>query len=399
MTIGVCGPVDLNILEWELKGTNFPVTNAFPLTSHFINALVSRGYKVIAYTNSGAIDKPLAYETENLKVYVSQQLPQPGRRFFKFEIAELQNQIEQHPADFIVAFWSYEYAAAALKTGIPMVVSLHDVALQILLNHRDLFRLVRWGINYYVVTKAKYLIANSEYTYGQLSKKEKVKTRTIANFYPHDFEATIKQPVVKGNYLITTSMGFGRRKNVHQALRAFAILRKRFPTLEYQLLGAGMEENGEAHEFARKHKLEDGVLFLGPLPFEEVLQRIAAAKVLLHPSREESFGMVVLEAMVTGTAVVAGKRSGFIPHLLNYGKAGLLCDILSPEDIANHVAKLLTDKSLREEMERNARIYAKANYSEEVIITKHLEYYSKILGKPLVPEREPDSRLLAEGIN
>ncbi len=351
---------------------------------------------MIAYTNSGQIDQPLAYETENLKVYVSQQLPQPGRRFFKFEIEELQAQIRANPADFIVAFWSYEYAAAALRTGIPTVVSLHDVALQILLNHRDLFRVVRWCLNYYVVTKAKHLIANSEYTYSQLNKKEKRKTRTIPNFYPQDFEATIEQPVVKGNYIITTSMGFGRRKNVQQALRAFARLRARFPTLEYQLLGAGMEENGEAHQFARKHKLEDGVQFLGHLPFEEVLQRIAAAKVLLHPSREESFGMVVLEAMVTGTAVVAGKQSGYIPHLLNYGKAGLLCDILSPEDIATHVAKLLTDKSLREDIERNAKAYAKANYSEEVIINKHLEYYSQILGKPLVPDRKPWDKLLVK---
>ncbi|MDX5421252.1 MAG: glycosyltransferase, partial [Hymenobacteraceae bacterium] len=186
-------------------------------------------------------------------------------------------------------------------------------------------------------------------------------------------------------------------------LHAFAKVRERFPDLKYHLVGVDMEENGPAHQYARQHHLDTGVVFLGPQPFEEVVRQLAGAKVLLHPSMEESFGMAVLEAMVSGTAVVGGHRSGFIPHLLNYGKAGTLCNIYSPDEMASAVTKLLKDQAFRETTVRDAKRYVQANFSEEVIVNKHLAYYSEILGRKLVPEKEKaayavpaaDSRLSA----
>jgi glycosyltransferase involved in cell wall biosynthesis len=385
MTIGVCGPVDLTQLDWELKGTDFPETNAFPLTSHFINALLKRGFKVIAYTNSGTIDKPIIYEGKQLKVCIGRQLPKPGRRFFKFEVNELQELIEAHPCDIISAFWSYEFGWAALRTGIPTVVSLHDVALQILLNHMDIFRLVRWAMNYIVVTKAQHIIANSAYTYHQLDAGTRKKARVINNFFTDDLERQLRVPAQKENYIVSVVMGFSRRKNIKTSLRAFAKIRQKFPTLEYHLLGAEMEENGLAQQFARKHGLEEGVKFLGALPFDQVMGKIAAAKLLIHPAREESFGMVLLEAMVAKTPVIGGHKSGYVPHLLNYGKAGLLCNILSPDDIAHTVIKLLSDEQLRDKLVQSAYDFAYSNYSEDVIIDRHLAYYAEVLGKPLTP--------------
>jgi len=390
MTIGVAGPVDLQILDWDLKSTDLPPTNAFPLTSHFINALLKRGFKVIAYTNSAAIAEPIVLESGNLKVCISRHKPQPGRRFFLFEVEDLRQMMEAHPADFISAFWSYEYAWAALKTNKPTVVSLHDVAFQILLQIPDMFRLVRWMMNTIVLSKAKHLIANSSYTYNQLGSRTKAKTRTINNFYTEHLDSSLPAQVEKQNYMVTAVQGFTRRKNVSTALQAFARIREKYPTLEYHLIGVDMEENGLAHQYARQHNLEAGVRFLGPLPFDEVYQRIASAKLLLHPSREESFGMVPLEAMVAGTPVVGGKSSGFIPDLLNFGKAGLLCDILSPDEIARHVCQLLGDRSLYEELVANARQHAMSNYSEDVVIREHLNYYSQILGRPVVPELEDE---------
>ncbi|MFD2245449.1 glycosyltransferase family 4 protein [Pontibacter ruber] len=385
MIIGVSGPVDLRLLEWDLKETNLPATNAFPLTSHFINGLLRRGYKVIAYTNSTELEEPLVLESGNLKVCVGRQRPQPGRRFFNFEIEDLKNLMLAHPADFISAFWTYEFAWAALKTGIPTAVSIHDNAHKILFQQPDMFRFVRWIMNKIVLKKADHLMANSAYTYSLLGRKQKAKAVTINNFYASDLESSLNRNAEKGNYIVSAIQGFTKRKNVHGALFAFAKLRERYPDLEYHLVGLEMEENGLAHQFARKHNLDAGVRFIGVLPFNEVFQHIAGAKVLLHPSYEESFGMAVLEAMVAGTPVVGGKNSGFVPHLLNYGKAGLLCDIKSPDSMAGSVAKLLSDRSLREEIVQNARTHAQSNFSEPVVIDKHLAFYSKILGKELEP--------------
>ncbi|SIT84930.1 glycosyltransferase family 4 protein [Pontibacter indicus] len=391
MTIGVAGPIELRILDWDLKDTSLPQTNAFPLTSHFINALLKRGFKVIAYTNSTEIAEPMVLESGNLKVCISRQKPQPGRRFFLFEVEDMRKMMVAHPADFISAFWSYEFAWAALKTGKPTVVSLHDVALQILRKIPDMFRLVRWMINYIVVSKADFLLANSVYTYNQLDRKTKSKTRVIDNFYPSTLEQRLSATAQKGNYIITVAQGFTQRKNIENGLQAFALLRRQFPDLEYYLVGVDSEEGGLAQQYAEKQNLTDGVRFMGPMPYDDVFKLIQNAQVLLHPSREESFGMVLLEAMVARTPTVGGKASGYIPHLLNYGKAGLLSDVESPESMATEVGRLLSDRDLYQTLAHAGYTYAEENFSEEVIVRKHLDYYSEVLGRDLKPVvQQPD---------
>ncbi|GAB3203907.1 glycosyltransferase involved in cell wall biosynthesis [Pontibacter aydingkolensis] len=388
MTIGVCGPIDLKLLDWELKGQDFPETNSFPLSTHFVNALLRRGFKVVAYTNSPFIEEPMVLEGKHLTVCIAPQRPQPGRRFFQFEVKELQKQIQQHPCDFISAFWSYEYGWAALRSGIPTVVSLHDVALQILLQHKDIFRLVRWAINYIVVSKATHLIANSSYTYNMLDKGTREKTIVINNFYPAELEEQLEVPIQKQDYLVSVSMGFSNRKNISTALQAFAIIRKQYPKLEYHLLGAGMEPGGPAQQYALENDLADGVKFIGTQPYDKVLHEISHARILLHPAREESFGMVLLEAMIARTPVIGGKESGYVPTLLDNGKAGLLCDINSPEAIADSIDKLMQNRQLAKDLVQNAYEFARNNYSEEVIIDQHLRYYAKILGKRLIPAQD-----------
>jgi len=324
--------------------------------------------------------------TRQLKVCVARQKKQPGRRFFRFEVNDLQKLICRHPCDFISVFWSYEFALAAQGTGIPYVVSLHDVAFQILLHHRDMFRLVRWAMNYMVVTRARHLIANSIYTYHQLDRSTQKKARVIDNFYPSELEAWHGKHPEKGNYMVSVLMGFSHRKNVTTALQAFAQLRRQYPQLEYHLIGAEMEEGGLAQQYANEHGLADGVKFLGLLPFGQVMDLIAGARLLLHPAREESFGMALLEAMVAGTPVVGGSKSGFVPQLLDHGKAGLLCDINSPQEIAQTVSKLLGDQTLERSLIAQGYQHARDHYSENVILAQHLAYYAEILGYPLTAE-------------
>ena len=395
MKIGVCGPVNLQILEWERKPDFLPPTNSFPLTSHLVNGLLKRGFEVVVYTNSTALNEPLILEDGRLKVCIAREKKQPGRRIFQFEVNDLKRIIQENPCDMISAWWTYEYAWAALRTNIPTVASLHDVAHIILWNHRDMFRVVRWVINEIVVRKAKYLIANSAYTFNLLSNRLKRKTRTINNFYPANLRELVPQQVEKENYIITVAQGFTKRKNIHTSLHAFKKVRKHHPNLEYHLIGVGMEVNGPAHQYSIKHGLTEGVKFIGMMPYNDLVAHVARAKVMIHPAVEESFGMVILEAMVAGTAVVAGKASGFVPDLLDYGKAGMLCDVTSEADIATAVGSLVADRSLRETYTKHAQRFADANFSEDVIVDQHLEYYSQVMGKKLEPTLSAQQNLQA----
>jgi len=394
MKIGICGPVNLELLDWEKKPAKLPPTNAFPLVSHLVNALLHRGYQVIVYTNSNNITQPLVFEDNGLTVCVSVELPKPGRRFFKQEINGLKEHIMAYPADVISAFWTYEYALAALRSGLPTVVSIHDVAFKILLKQFDIFRLVRFFMNEIVVRKAKNLVANSSYTYSILPAWLRKKTTIVNNFYPQHLPQLLPPTITKGNYLVSVVQGFTKRKGIPVALKAFAKLRQKYPTLEYHLIGIGYEEGGEAHTYARQHNLTDGVKFLGCMSSDDLFLHVAGAKVMVHPSEEESFGMAVLEAMVAGTAVIGGKESGFIPTLLDNGKAGLLCNIQSSDELAETIDKLLVNPALRNSIESHAKLYAEQNFSEKVIVQQHLNYYSKVSDKKLKQPAKAPQRLV-----
>ncbi|WP_345160607.1 glycosyltransferase family 4 protein [Pontibacter saemangeumensis] len=343
-----------------------------------MNALLKRGYKVIAYTNSGHIEEPVILRGTNITVCIAPTKPQPGRRFFRYEIQELASLMQQHPADVIYAFWSYEYAWAALNSGIPSIVSIHDIARKIFFTQCDVFRFVRLLMNKVVTWKARHLVANSSYTYNQLSASLKEKSVIINNFFTPDLEQKVNKPLRKENVIVSVTNGFNTRKGIPMALRAFARLRKDFPALEYHLLGVDMEPGGLANTYAMQHGLEQGVTFIGPLGHDELIQKVANAKVLLHPSVEESFGMAVLESMVVGTPVVGGNKSGFVPFLLDNGKAGVLCDVSSPDHIAAAVAKLLTDDAFATKTADGAYRFVQDNFSEEVVIGQHIKLYEAV---------------------
>lgn len=382
MTIGISGPVDINLLNCEFGNSPIPETNSFPLTAHLVNALLRRGYHVIVYTNSGSIDVPVVLQNEQVTVCVGCTKSQPGRRFFNYERQQLKQLMQQYPADIIYAFWTYEYAWAALSSGIPTVVSVHDIAYKILLTQFDAFRFVRWIMNMIVLRRAKWVVANSAYTYKQLSRSVQAKATIIDNFYTPYLSKLDTSTITKGNYIVSVVMGFTKRKGVPRALHAFARLRKKWPDLRYQLIGVDMEPNGAAYQYAAEHQLLDGVDFMGPLPHQELIHHVAAAKLLLHPSVEESFGMAVLEAMVLKTPVIGGKKSGFVPYLLDFGRVGELCNIKSEEEMAQAADRLLQDQQYADKVAQHAYRFAQENFSEDVIVHKFISMCAGVLGKP-----------------
>ena len=115
-------------------------------------------------------------------------------------------------------------------------------------------------------------------------------------------------------------------KGFDTLLRAVAAARTEVPGLTLELAGAGPEED-ELRRLAAALGLDETVRFLGPVsPIAPAYERALAAVV---PSRGEGFGMVALEAMERGRAVVAS-RVGGLPELVVPGETGLL---VPPDDL------------------------------------------------------------------
>lgn len=134
------------------------------------------------------------------------------------------------------------------------------------------------------------------------------------------------------------------------------------------------------------------VLIERMLPRDELIQVLSAATVFACPSIYEPLGIVNLEAMACGAAVVASATGG-IPEVVDDGVTGLLVPLeqvtdgtgtpLDPErfvaDFAAAVNELVADPDRANRMGEQGRLRAKANFSWDTIADSTIDVYRSVL--------------------
>ena len=93
-------------------------------------------------------------------------------------------------------------------------------------------------------------------------------------------------------------------KNYSDFVDCVAILVKTHPNLNAAIIGDGDQRNTIETKI-KKLQLEDTITLLGTLPRNDVFQKMAQSKILLHTSHYESFGFVFLEALYSGMHIVS----------------------------------------------------------------------------------------------
>jgi starch synthase len=125
-----------------------------------------------------------------------------------------------------------------------------------------------------------------------------------------------------------------------------------------------------------------GVIWIsGMLAKREVIQLLTHATVFVCPSLYEPLGIVNLEAMACGTAVV-GSRVGGIPEVVADGKTGLLAPPGDPVTLADAINVLLLDEPLAAEMGRLGRARAEAEFGWAGIAAQTVALYTELAGTP-----------------
>jgi D-inositol-3-phosphate glycosyltransferase len=133
---------------------------------------------------------------------------------------------------------------------------------------------------------------------------------------------------------------------------------------------------GDAEQ-ARILALRDVVTFLGPQAQDALPAYYSAAKVVVVPSRYESFGMVALEAMACGAPVIASDVGG-LSSLVKDGRTGYLVRDNDPAALAAKLLPLLEDPHVREVLGAQGVATAEA-YSWPVIAEAIENLYEQVL--------------------
>ena len=153
-----------------------------------------------------------------------------------------------------------------------------------------------------------------------------------------------------------------RYKNVHAIAGAWRLAAPRVPDATLRLVGDGRHRD-VAEALVRD--LPGRVVWERRLETADVVKAFDDAWLLLLASRSEGTPRVVLEALCRGRAVVGG-RAGGIPDVVHDGETGLLVDPDRPDEIADALVRVLSDRALAEELGRGARaLSAEWTYTPE----------------------------------
>lgn len=173
-----------------------------------------------------------------------------------------------------------------------------------------------------------------------------------------------------GMRLLLSVGRLAEEKNHAGLLRAFVRLGEQCPDVELWIAGDGPLR--QALERLRSTLgLDDRVVFLGAR--EDVPDLMRAADVFVLPSRFEGFGLVVAEAMASGTPVVATDAGG-VAEVLN--GAGILVSAGDEAALARGLAQaLMMDSAGAAEMVAAARRRAEDRFDIERVVDTWLELY------------------------
>jgi glycosyltransferase involved in cell wall biosynthesis len=175
----------------------------------------------------------------------------------------------------------------------------------------------------------------------------------------------------RGNGRVPELLFVGRlspEKGLDVLLRALALLPGRLP---FHLTVAG--------DGPLRHELEGLACHLGLNGrvawrgfCEQTADLLGVTDVCVVPSRAESFGLAVVEAMAAGVACVASCTGG-IREMITNGLDGLLVAPDDPHALAERLEDVLTDRRLRTALGRAARDTALARYSQQRMIRQTLD--------------------------
>jgi phosphatidylinositol alpha-mannosyltransferase len=165
---------------------------------------------------------------------------------------------------------------------------------------------------------------------------------------------------------------FESRKGVMYLLKAYRVLRKRGYNCRLLLAGAGPQER-EIRRYIATRRLS-GVELLGRISEEDKIRYFATADVYVSPATgQESMGVVLLEALASGTPVVCSDIHGY-RSVIRRGEQGLLVPPRDVTALADAIGQLLGDPEMRARMSQSARHRA-VQFGWDNIAAKVEDYY------------------------
>ncbi len=259
-----------------------------------------------------------------------------------------------------------------------LVMTVHDLIGMLFPNQIGLPSRFYWGTWLpRIAQRADHIIANSISAKTDLMKHLSVPEKKITVIYPSGHEgfegrlngtllASLKSRLgIREKYFLSVGT-IEPRKNLSRVIEAFRQFLKQKRDLHYQLVIVGSKDFAGGRVF--KSLFQDSsphpedVLFTGFLEKQDLNLLYGGTQAFLFPSLYEGFGIPILEAMASGTAVLTSRTSS-LPEAA--GDAAYYVDPYRTEEILKGMEDLAGDERLRQEfIQRGFRQVTKFSWDQ-----------------------------------
>lgn len=282
--------------------------------------------------------------------------------------------------------------APPIRKKKKLVVTVHDLIGLTFPNQVGIASRFYWGRWLKTCIKqADHIISDSESTKRDIVDLLKYDERKITIIHPSGHEAfsdkrndhlmqnlALKYNIRKNFFIFVGTIE--PRKNLERTLEAFSLLLLKDRFIERpQIVVVGAKNFGKGSYFktiVNKLDLETtDILFTDFVSHEELNCLYSNSQALVFPSLYEGFGMPILEAMSSGTAVITSNVTS-TPEVA--GDAALLINPYKPEEIMIAMKTILNNNSVREDLIQKGK-ERKREFSWKICAEKTFNVYKEVL--------------------
>jgi L-malate glycosyltransferase len=282
--------------------------------------------------------------------------------------------------DLMQAFYAsvtgFPTVYAAQELNLPSIVSIrgNDII-------RDVFQAERFLYLKWALENATQFTAVSQegLNSARILSARPHKGRVILNsIRPQDYTEGA-QVLRLPRPLIGSLAVFKNKKGLEVLLCAFNLLLQHYPTAHLLLVGFVIpEEQSRFDALVAKYDLNGKITITGNVPRQDALRYLRSMDIFAFTSLQDGCPNTVLEAMLTGTPIVA-TRAGAVPALIEDRKHGLLVQPGSAVELYEALSKMLSDDTDRKKYGVQARERALTRFAPNQELEAYWEVYRECL--------------------
>lgn len=210
---------------------------------------------------------------------------------------------------------------------------------------------------------------------------------------PTNRDAEFREGGLPGRYAIGCFGRVRHQKGTDVFVEAMCRLLPRYPDFSAAVIGAVDDQAFEAGLRERAHAagIAERVRFFGELPIDDVQPWYRRMLIYAFTSRNEGFGLTLLEAMASGDAVVAA-RAGAAEVVVIPNDTGVLVAPGDVDALASALEPLMRDPKAAMDMGQRARDHVVRHFSIESEAEKIAAVYARLLGRTVAAAEAQDLR-------